>query len=168
MTVMLKCRKCLLAIIIVTAIAGTSHGSDESALIEAFSQTATAYANETFLLLGMVGDQFVSGIFSQEAAMRTVVNVQKRIRKIRSKINLALGMARTERDRKWLKMLDGIFICLDQQAWAMSKYVNEKIPARAKHFDELRNNCIEKLNLLEQYHSSFWSSEELPAPLSTR
>jgi hypothetical protein len=149
-------------------MAGVSPGSDESALIEAFSQTATAYANETFLLLGMVGDQFVSGIFSQESAMRTVVSVQKRIRKIRSKINLALGMAKTERDRRWLKMLDGIYICLDQQAWAMSKYVNEKIPARAKHFDDLRNNCIEKLNFLEQYHASFGSSKELPAPLSTR
>ena len=168
MTVMVACRKCIFVIVAVIAMTGLSLGYDEAAVIEAFSQAATAYANDSFLLLGMVGDQFVSGIFSQESSISTVAGVQKRIRIIRSKINLTRGMAKTERDRKWLKMLNGIYICLDQQAWAMSKYVNEKTPANAKRFDDLRNNCLEKLNLLEQYHASLGFSKELPAPLSTR
>ncbi|MFH0959941.1 MAG: hypothetical protein V1897_14705 [Pseudomonadota bacterium] len=165
---MIACRNFILVIVVLILMTGPTPGSDKTAVIEAFSQTATAYANDSFLLLGMVGDQFVSGIFSKESAIRTVSGVQKRIRIIRSKINMARGIAKTEQEQKWLKMLDGIYVCLDQQAWTLSKYLHENIPVNAKRFDELRNNCIEKLNILEQYYASLGSPDELPAPLSTR
>jgi len=157
-----------LVTIIILLMAGFSCAADQSALTNAFAQTATAYANDSFLLLGMVGDQFVAGSLDGGAAAQTVTGVQKRIRVIRAKINLVLSWANSDQDRKWLQVLDNVYICLDRQAWAARKFVDDRSPASAKRFETFRNECLDKIRNLSQFYESLANSEELPAPLSTR
>ncbi|MCX5872655.1 MAG: hypothetical protein NTY51_05375 [Deltaproteobacteria bacterium] len=161
-------RESFLAFCIVIAMAGSSLSADQSILIDAFAQTATAYANDSFLLLGVVGDQFVTGTYDKDSAAQDVRNIQKRIRIIRAKINLVTGSINSKPDKKWLKVLDSVYICLDQQAWAMTKYIDDKSPSNARRFESIRSECLVKIKNLAQFYGSLGASDELPAPLSTR
>jgi len=156
--------------IVAIVIAMTAHSAfaDQQTLTDAFAQTATAYANDSFLLLGMVGDEFVTGALDKSSAAQTVANIQKRIRMIRAKINLVVASMNLGNERKWLKILDSVYTSLDQQAWAMTRYIDDKTPANAKRFDAIRGECLEKIGNLAQFYASAGASVELPAPLSTR
>ncbi len=142
--------------------------ADQQTLADAFAQTATAYANDSFLLLGMVGDEFVTGALDKSSAAQTVTNIQKRIRIIRAKINLVLASLNLGNERKWLKILDSVYTSLDQEAWAMNRYIDNKTPAHAQRFDAIRVECLQKIRDLSQFYASTVGSDELPAPLSTR
>ena len=62
-----------------------SQGADEAVFLNAFGETATAYLNDSFLLLGTTADGFVADIIPKETALEIVKNVQKRVRVIRAK-----------------------------------------------------------------------------------
>ncbi len=49
-----------------------SQGADEAVFLNAFGETATAYLNDSFLLLGTTADGFVADIISKETALEIV------------------------------------------------------------------------------------------------
>ncbi len=155
-------------VVFIIAMSVQSAFTDQQTLGDAFAQTATAYANDSFLLLGMVGDAFVTGALDKSSAVQTVANIQKRIRIIRAKINLVEAAMHSGNRSKWLKILDSVYTSLDQQAWAITKYIDDKTPVNAKRFNAIRNECLEKIKDLARFYASTGASVELPAPLSTR
>jgi hypothetical protein len=146
-----------------------ARASDDKALfLNAFGETATAYINDSFLLLGTTADGFVSEIIPRETALEIAKNVQRRIRVIRAKLKAISSVRMAEVDRQLIGLLDGAFACMDQQAWVLSQYVADKNPDAAKRFEEQRIGCLDRIGKIGEFYSTLPPAPELPEPLSTR
>ena len=95
---------------------------DSELFLSAFTETATAYLNDSFLLLGMTADYLVSEILTKEAALEHTINVQKRIRVIRAKLKAVSQRRITDLDRQLIRLLENGYACMDLQAWALEKH----------------------------------------------
>ncbi|AFM27478.1 hypothetical protein [Desulfomonile tiedjei] len=149
-------------------IAGPAQGSDQAVFLNAFGETATAYLNDSFLLLGTTADGFVANIVSKETANEIVKNVQKRVRVIRAKLKAVSNTRISDVDRRLIGLLEQSYACMDHQAWALMKYLAEKSPDSARRFESQRTECLQKLKRVAEFYSTLPPSPELPEPLSTR
>lgn len=163
-------KKFLTAVLILfVLIPFVARASDEKALLlNAFGETATAYLNDSFLLLGTTADGFVSEIIPRETALEIAKNAQRRVRVIRAKLRAISSMRMAEIDRQLIGLLDGAFACMDQQAWVLSQYVADKNPEAAKRFEQQRVSCLEKIGKIGEFYATLPPAPELPEPLSTR
>ncbi len=155
-------------VLIILFFTSTCYAANQGALINAFGETATAYLNDSFLLLGATADGFVSDVIPGDTAMEITKNVQRRIRIIRAKIKMIDSPSMSLLDKKLLKLLDDAFLCMDHQAWALMRYIKDKLPENAKKFESYRADCLERIRKLADFYSEFPAPPELPAPLSTR
>jgi len=141
---------------------------DSELFLSAFTETATAYLNDSFLLLGMTADYSVSEILTKEAALEHTINVQKRIRVIRAKLKAVSQRRITDLDRQLIRLLDNGYACLDLQAWALVKHIEQKSTQTAKNFENQRTQCLERIKTLKSFYSALPPALEFPEPLSTR
>ncbi|MBM4327618.1 MAG: hypothetical protein FJ118_10705 [Deltaproteobacteria bacterium] len=154
--------------VVLLVVCPSAHSADWAVFLNAFGETATAYLNDAFLLIGATADAFVAGIIDEQTAVDHVTNVQKRVQIIRAKIKAVSDARIAEVDRQLLAILDGGYACLDHEAWALVQYVKEKSPASAKRFDEQRTACFERLRTVADFYAKLPTSPQLPEPLSTR
>ena len=143
-------------------------GSDRAVFLNAFGETATAYLNDSFLLLGTTADGLVADIISKDTALEIVRNVQKRVRVIRAKLKAVANTRLSDVDRRLIILLDQSYACMDHQSWALIQYVNDKSPDSAKRFESQRSNCLARLKKISEFYATLPPSPELPEPLSTR
>jgi hypothetical protein len=142
--------------------------SDRELYLNAFGETATAYLNDSFLLLGTTADGFVADILDKTDASKIAKNVQKRVRIIRAKLKAVAESSISVADKKLIGLLDKAYACMDHQAWALVQYVDEKSPDTARRFAEQRTACLGRVNQILEFYSTLPPSPELPEPLSTR
>lgn len=142
--------------------------SDQAVFLNAFGETATAYLNDSFLLLGTSADGFVADIIPKDTALEIVRNVQKRVRIIRAKLKAVSNTKISDVDRQLIGLLDQSYACMDHQSWALMQYLNDKNPDSARRFESQRTDCLNKLKKISEFYSTLPPSPELPAPLSTR
>ena len=143
-------------------------GSDKAVFLNAFGETATAYLNDSFLLLGTIADSYVADIITKENALEFAKNVQKRVRVIRGKIKAVSATRIAEVDKKVLVMLDNGYGCLDHLAWALVQFVEDKNPDTRKRFADQRTECLERFKVIAEFYASLPPSPEVAEPLSTR
>ncbi len=141
---------------------------DTELFLGAFTETATAYLNDSFLMLGMTADYLVSEILPKETALEHTINIQKRIRVIRAKLKAVSQRRITDLDRQLLRLLDNGYACLDLQAWALTKLIEDRSTQTAKNFENQRTECWERIKTLKNFYSTLPPAPELPEPLSTR
>ena len=162
-------KKILLLLVVVVALSpAVLSASDREIFLNAFGETATAYLNDAFLLLGTTADGFVANIISKETAGEIARNVQKRVRIIRAKLKAVSASPLVDADRKLIGLLDQAYACMDHQAWALYQYLEDKNPDTAKLFEEQRSACLIRVNRIAEFYSALPPSPELPEPLSTR
>ena len=157
-----------LLVLVLINVTSLSYAADQGALINAFGETATAYLNDSFLLLGTTADGYVSEVIPKDTALEISRNVQRRIRIIRAKIKIVDSPKMSLIDKKLLNLLDDSFLCMDHQSWALMRYIQDKIPENAKKFEAHRSECLGRIRKLADFYSEFPAPAELPAPLSTR
>jgi hypothetical protein len=145
-----------------------SQGADEAVFLNAFGETATAYLNDSFLLLGTTADGFVADIISKETALEIVKNVQKRVRVIRAKFQAVAASRISKADKQLIGLLDNAYGCMDHQAWALIQYIQEKTPDTARRFEGQRTDCLSHMKKIADFYSTLPPSPEVPKPLSTR
>jgi hypothetical protein len=143
-------------------------GLDQAVFLNAFGETATAYLNDSFLLLGTTADGFVADIIPKDTAMEIVRNVQKRVRVIRAKLKAVANTRISGVDRQLIGLLDHSYACMDHQAWALIQYLSDKSPDAARRFESQRTDCLNRLKKISEFYSTLPPSPELPEPLSTR
>jgi hypothetical protein len=158
---------CLLVVFAVISPAAV-FASDRELYLNAFGETATAYLNDSFLLLGTTADGFVADILDKTDASKIAKNVQKRVRIIRAKLKAVAESSISVADKKLIGLLDKAYACMDHQAWALVQYVDEKSPDTARRFAEQRTACLGRVNQILEFYSTLPPSPELPEPLSTR
>jgi hypothetical protein len=143
--------------------------SDAEVSFEAFKETAVAYMNDAFLLLGTVADGFTADVIPKEQAVGMTGAAQNRLRIVRAKFK-AVGAAAlpNDRDRRLLLMLDETYGCMDRQAWALLQYMRAKSRDSAERFEELRKECLEKIQQVAAFLINRPSPPKVQAPLSTR
>ncbi len=141
---------------------------DAELFLSAFTETATAYLNDSFLLLGMTADYLVSEIVTKEAALEHTINVQKRIRVIRAKLKAVSQRRITDLDRQLIRLLENGYACMDLQAWALAKHIEQRSTQTAKNFENQRTQCWEQIKTLKSFYSALPPALEFPEPLSTR
>jgi hypothetical protein len=141
---------------------------DRALFLNAFGETATAYLNDSFLLLGTTADGFVADIIPKETALEIAKNVQRRVRVIRGKLQGIAGARISAVDKKLLDLLENSYGCMDHQAWALYQYVEDKSPEAARRFEAQRSGCLESLKKVADFYSTLPPSPEVPEPLSTR
>ncbi len=142
--------------------------ADSAIFLNAFGETATAYLNDAFLLLGITADAYVANNVPKETASDIVNNVQKRVRVIRAKLQAVSRCRIADVDRQLIDLLDKAFACMDHQAWALAQYVEEKSPETGKRFEEQRSDCLQQLEKIAGFYSSLPPSAQVSEPLSTR
>ena len=158
----------LILILALMLVPSTLLADDRVLFLNAFGETATAYLNDSMLLLGTTADGFVADIISKEQALEIATNVQRRVRVIRGKLK-AVGAARISAvDKKLIELLDSSYGCMDHQAWALSQYLEDKSPDAARRFEAQRSDCLESLKKVADFYSTLPPSPEVPEPLSTR
>jgi hypothetical protein len=145
-----------------------SQGADEAVFLNAFGETATAYLNDSFLLLGTTADGFVADIFPKEKALEIVENVQKRVRVIRAKFKPVSASRISSADKQLIKLLENAYGCMDHQAWALIQFIQEKTPDNARRFEGQRTDCLRQMQKILDFYSTLPPSPEAPEPLSTR
>ncbi len=143
-------------------------GSDEAVFLNAFGETATAYLNDSFLLVGTTADGFVAEVIPKDTALEIARNVQKRVRVIRAKLKAVANTRISDVDRRLIGLLDQAYACMDHQTWALIQYVNDKNPDTARRFESQRTDCLSRLKKIAEFYSTLPPSPELPEPLSTR
>jgi hypothetical protein len=158
---------CLLSLCLLVSTP-TAHGSDQAVFLNAFGETATAYLNDSFLLIGTTADGFVANIIPKDTVLEIVRNVQKRVRVIRAKLKAVENTRISDVDRQLVRLLDHSYACMDHQAWALMQYVNDKSPDAARRFESQRTDCLGRLKKISEFYSTLPPSPELPEPLSTR
>lgn len=156
-----------ITLFIVVVIPATVN-ADSAVFLNAFGETATAYLNDAFLLLGVTADAYVANNVQKDTAGEIVANVQKRIRVIRAKLQAVSRCRIAEVDRQLIGLLDKAYACMDHQAWALAQYVDEKSPETAKRFEDQRNDCMQHLEKIASFYSSLPPSPQVSEPLSTR
>lgn len=144
------------------------HAGDLEVFLNAFGETATAYLNDSFLLLGTTADGFVADIIPKDTALEIAKNVQKRVRVVRGKLKAVSEARISDVDRQLIALLDHAYACMDHQAWALVEYVQDKNPETAKRFESQRLDCLQRLKKIAEFYSTLPPSPELPEPLSTR
>jgi len=154
------------AIIIVLIPQGA--GADPAIFLNAFGETATAYLNDSYLLLGTIADGFVADIIEKEWTNKVAANIQKRIRIVRGKLKTVARCKIADVDKKLIQLLDDAYACMDHQAWALTQYVQEKSPETARRFVEQRTECLGRLEKVRDFYSKLPHSPGLAEPLSTR
>lgn len=142
--------------------------SDREILLNAFGETATAYLNDSFLLLGTLADAYVADIIPKEKVSTIAKSVQKRGRIVRAKLKAVAGSPLANVDKSLIELLDKAYACMDHQAWALNEFVQTKSPDAAKRFGEQRTECLNRLNKIADFYSKLPPAPELPEPLSTR
>lgn len=157
-----------LLVLLVILSPATVFASDQDIYLNAFGETATAYLNDSFLLLGTVADGFVADIIAKDQAQIIARNVQKRVRIIRAKLKAVSACPLAQVDRKLIDLLDKAYACMDHLAWALHQYSEEKNPDTARRFAEQRNDCLNRVNNILEFYSTLPPAPELPEPLSTR
>jgi len=158
-------------ILILALILGPSTllADDRVLFLNAFGETATAYLNDSFLLLVTTADGFVADIIAEKTALEIAKNVQKRVRVIRGKLKAVATARISPVDKKLIELLDNSYGCMDHQAWALYQYVEDKkSPDAARRFDAQRSGCLESLKKVADFYSTLPPSPEVPEPLSTR
>jgi hypothetical protein len=145
-----------------------SQGADEAVFLNAFGETATAYLNDSFLLLGTTADGFVADIIPKEKALEIVENVQKRVRVIRAKFKAVSASRISSADKQLIKLLDNAYGCMDHQAWALIQFIQDKTPDTARRFEGQRTDCLNHMKKILDFYSALPPSPEVPEPLSTR
>jgi len=146
-----------------------SFPADEKAIyLNAFAESSTAYLNDAFLLLGSIADNLMTEALSPETALDMAGNIQKRIRMVRAKVRLVMLTKIKPLDRKLLTLVENSYACLDQQAWALMKYIQEYTPSTAKKFEERRAECLSRIQSVAGFYAGLPPAPELPEPLSTR
>ncbi len=161
-------KKVLFLLLTVWLSCPVAYSADWALYLNAFGETSTAYANDSFLLLGVVADGFVADIVQKDTGLEIVQNVQKRLRRVRAKIRSVSQTRIAEVDRQLLDLLDKAYACLDHQAWALAQYMNEKAPETAKRFEEQRTVCLEQIEKIAQFYAKLPPAPQLFEPLSTR
>jgi hypothetical protein len=141
---------------------------DSELFLSAFTEAATAYLNDCFLLLGTTADGFVAEILPKETALEYTKNVQKRIRIIRAKLKAVSQRRITDLDRQLIRLLDSGYACMDLQAWALIRFTEDKSTQTAKNFEDQRKQCLERIKTVAGFYSALPPAPELPEPLSTR
>ena len=141
---------------------------DSELFLSAFTEAATAYLNDCFLLLGTTADGFVAEILPKETALEYTRNVQKRIRVIRAKLKAVSQRRITDLDRQLIRLLDNGYACMDLQAWALIRFTEERSTQTAKNFEDQRTQCWERIKTVAGFYSALPPAPELPEPLSTR
>jgi hypothetical protein len=159
---------CLISILALLLVPSTLLADDRALFLNAFGETATAYLNDSFLLLGTTADGFVADIIPKETALEIAKNVQRRVRVIRGKLQGIAGARISPVDKKLLDLLDNSYGCMDHQAWALYQYVEDKSPEAARLFEAQRSGCLESLKKVADFYSTLPPSPEVPEPLSTR
>ncbi len=154
--------------VILLAVTACAHAADSEVFLNAFGETATAYLNDSFLLLGTVADGFVAGSMSKQTALEIGKNIQKRVRVIRARLKAVSEARISDVDRQLIGLLDHAYACMDHQAGTLVQYVDEKSPDTAKRFEAQRVDCLSRLKKLGEFYSTLPPSAELPEPLSTR
>ncbi len=157
---------CIITILLVFSV--TQASADPALFLNAFGETATAYLNDSFLLLGSTADGYVADILKKETALQIATNVQKRIRIIRAKLTAVSKSRIAEADKQLLNLLDRAYACMDHQAWTLISYINEKTPEAARRFEEQRTECLSRLEKISEFYATLPPSPQLPEPLSTR
>ncbi len=145
-----------------------SRGADEAVFLNAFGETATAYLNDSFLLMGTTADGFVAEIIPKATALEIVKNVQKRVRIIRAKFKAVSACRISNTDKQLIELLDEAYGCLDQQALALIQYIQDKTPDNARRFEAQRTECLDHIKKVADFYSTLPPSPEVPEPLSTR
>jgi hypothetical protein len=163
----MKSTICLLSLCLLMS-SPIAWGSDRAVFLNAFGETATAYLNDSFLLLGTTADGFVADIIPKDTALEIVRNVQKRVRVIRAKLKAVANTRISDVDRQLVGLLDSSYACMDHQAWALMQYINDKSPDAARRFESQRTDCLSRLKKISEFYSTLPPSPELPEPLSTR
>jgi len=141
---------------------------DAELFLGAFTETATACLNDSFIMLGMTADYLVSEILPKETALEHTINIQKRMRVIRAKLKAVSQRHITDLDRQLLRLLENGYACMDLQAWALVKLIEERSTQTAKNFENQRTQCWERIKILKNFYSTLPPAPELPEPLSTR
>jgi hypothetical protein len=150
-------------------VTASAAASDRAIFLNAFGETATAYLDDAFLLLGTTADGYVADIIPKEKALEIAKSVQKRIRMVRGKLKAVSATRIAESDRKLIGLLDGAYACIDHQAWALVQFIEDKKSAEsAKRFEEQRVGCLDRFKQIEDFYSTLPPSPEVPEPLSTR
>ncbi len=142
--------------------------ADQTIYLNAFGETATAYLNDSFLLLGTTADGFVAEIMPKDTALEIARNVQKRVRLIRSKLKAVSNTKIADVDNQLIGLLDNAFACLDHQAWTLTQYIEDKSPDNARKFESQRTECLSRLKKISEFYMALPPSPEVPEPLSTR
>ncbi|MEW6347834.1 MAG: hypothetical protein AB1646_02130 [Thermodesulfobacteriota bacterium] len=158
-------KKILCAFILLVMLPVATH-ADERLLLNAFGETATAYVNDAFLLLGTTADCYVADIIPKDTAAEIVANVQKRIQVIRSKCKAVTRVPMSGVDRDLLVLLESAYACMDDQAWALGRYVADKTPEAAKRFEDKRKECLKRIEEISAFYSKLPPLGD--APRSTR
>ena len=157
------------AIVFLIFLPCAAHAAGDSELfLSAFTEAATAYLNDCFLLLGTTADGFVAEILPKETALEYTKNVQKRIRVIRAKLKAVSQRRITDLDRQLINLLNKGYACMDLQAWALIKFAEERSTGTAKNFEDQRTQCWELIKAVAGFYSALPPAPELPEPLSTR
>ncbi len=157
--------KILCAVVLLVMLPAATH-ADERLLLNAFGETATAYLNDAFLLLGTTADCYVADVIPKETATEIVANVQKRVQVIRAKCKAVTRVPMSGVDRDLLVLLDAAYACMDDQAWTLNRYVADKTPESAKRFEDKRKECLKRIEEVSTFYSKL--PPLLEAPLSTR
>lgn len=156
----------LVALAVMSPVLGFA--SDEDLYLNAFGEAATAYLNDSFLLLGAIADGFVAGIIKKDKAGAIAKSVQKRVRIIRAKLKAVAEGPISEVDKKIIGLLDKAYACMDHQAWALLQFVEDKSTDKRKGLNEQRSTCEERVNKIAEFYATLPPAPELPEPLSTR
>lgn len=162
-------RVAVLTVMALLAVTTACVALDGKVFLNAFGETATAYLNDSFLLLGATADEFVADIIPAQVAMEIGKNVQKRVRRIRTKLKAASESSISDVDRQLIGLLDHAYACMDTQAQALAQYVEEnKSPEAARRFETQRLDCLNRLKKITEFYSTLPPSPDTPEPLSTR
>jgi hypothetical protein len=158
----------LISLLLFLTVCGTASASDRVLFLNAFGETAVAYLNDSFLLLGTMADCVVADIIEKERARQIVGNIQKRVRVIRAKLKAVSQSRIAEVDKQLIKLLDKAYACMDHQCWALTQYVEDRSPQTGKLFHDKRNDCLQRVEEIAQFYAALPPPPELPEPLSTR
>lgn len=161
-------KRVVLLAILLPALFVSGADADPALFLNAFGETATAYLNDSFLLLGTTADGFVSDVISKETAQEIANNVQSRVRVVRGKLKAVSQAKIAGADKNLLVLLEEAFACLDHHAWALGQFVRDKSPENARRFEEQRSECLRRMEKVAQFYATLPPSPEVPEPLSTR
>jgi len=161
-------KRILLLAMLLPTLWASGADADPALFLNAFGETATAYLNDSFLLLGTTADGFVADVIPKETALEIANNVQSRIRVVRGKLKAVSQSKIAAADKNLIVLLDEAFACLDHQAWALSQFMRDKSPEGARRFEEQRTECLKRMDKVAQFYATLPPSPEVPEPLSTR